>query len=81
MANAILTLGDYPKIEGTADTNGDVIRFTPNFEIETVMFNAGMVGHIEVNGKQEEIKLESAGPAYINGTGTLMNLRRVNGPA
>lgn len=76
MANATLTLSDQTVIEGTADVQGEYIRFTPSSEIETGTLEAGAVGNIEINEKQEQVKLESAGPAYINGTGTLITLRR-----
>lgn len=78
MANAALAFNGLDPIDGTADAQGDVIRFTPSSEVETGGLVAGSTGHIQINGKSYPIKLESAGPAYINGTGTVMNLRRTS---
>ncbi|TJZ79892.1 hypothetical protein [Paracoccus hibiscisoli] len=77
MANAILTLGDLTAIEGTADPAGDTIRFTPSSAIDAEKLTSGITGHLKINGIEEPVKLDSAGPAYINGTGTLMSLRKI----
>lgn len=76
MANAALALDGHDSIEGTADAQGDVIRFTPSSNVNADALVAGSAGKIRINGTDEHVKLESAGPAYINGTGTVMTLRR-----